>query len=360
MKQLLFICLLLSSIVHAQHLKPGFDPAEYREVLRIAFRQADTPWTTLKSPDPEHSKLVYRSPAMGLANRWDLWLTEDNIAIISIRGTIATKESWMENFYAGMIPATGSLHINDTTNFSYQLAADTTNAYIHAGWTLALAYLAPDIVTKIKEYRKQGVRDFIITGHSQGGAISFLLRSYLEYLDDPEFPKDITIKTYCSAAPKPGNLNYTYDFDYITRKGWAFRVVNARDWVPETPFSLQTTSDFSYPHPFMNVKGMLKKQNLLIRFVIGAIYNKMDRSTKKGSKTMQKTLGKRMSARVRKVLPEYKAPGFVKSHQYMPAGVPIILYPTADYDTKYPYDGKNIFVHHMYAPYSYLFESIYK
>jgi hypothetical protein len=356
MKCIVIICLLLSSFAQAQHLRPGFDPKEYQEMLRIAFRQADIPWSNLKSPSPEHAHLVYRSQEVGLKNRWDLWMTDNKTAIISIRGTTATKESWMENFYAGMIPAIGSLHLNDSTEFHYKLAKDSA-AYVHAGWTLALAYMAPDIVSKVKEYYAKGIRDFIVTGHSQGGAISFLVRSYLQYRED--LPKDITWKTYSSAAPKPGNMYYAYDYDYITRNGWAFRVVNARDWVPETPFSLQTTNDFNYPNPFMNVKTMLKKQNLLIRWVVGSMYNGMDRSTKKSSRKMQKLLGKRLYKFVRKSLPGYQQPVFVKGHNYMPAGVPVILYPDSTYDNQYKYDGKNIFIHHVYAPYAQLLEASY-
>ena len=50
----------------------------------------------------------------------------------------------------------------------------------------------------------------------------------------------LNIKTYCSAAPKPGNLFYAYDFEHITEGGWAFNVVNSADWVPELPSTTQT------------------------------------------------------------------------------------------------------------------------
>lgn len=352
-----FFCFI--DTVQAQRLQPGFDIREYLLVLKTSFLQADTPWTSNKITPPENAHLVYRSAEMGLFNRWDLWVRDDKTAIISIRGTIANKESWLENFYAGMIPATGSLRLNDSTEFRYRLARDS-GAFVHAGWTLALAYMAPEIVAKIKECYQQGIHDFIIAGHSQGGAITFLLRSYLQYLDDPDFPKDITFKTYSSAAPKPGNLYYAYDYDYITRNGWGLRVVNMRDWVPETPFSLQTTNDFNHPNPFMNVKGAVKKQHLLVRLVISSMYNKLDRSTKRGSRRMQKLLGRRLYTQVKKSLPGYQMPPFVNSHHYMPAGTPVILYPPPGYDEQFKFDGKNIFIHHMYEPYKLLAEAIYQ
>lgn len=343
----------------AQQLKPGFDPREYTELLDINFLHADTPWVNSQIPMPKHSRFVYRSPETGLYNRWNLWLRDDQTAIISIRGTIPKQESWLENFHAGMIPAIGQLQLNDSTIFRYRLAKDS-NAYVHAGWTLALASMAPDIVARIKEYYQKGVRDFLISGHSQGGAISFLLRSYLEYLDDPDLPKDITYKTYCSAAPKPGNLYYAYDYDFITRNGWGFRVINPRDWVPETPFSLQTTNDFNTPNPFINIKGSLKKQNFFVRLVLNSMYNGLDRSAKRTSRRMQRLLGKRLAGRVRSSIPGYKPPPFVNSHNYMPAGTPVILFPDAAYDEKYIFDGKNIFIHHMHAPYRDLIRTNYQ
>ena len=61
------------------------------------------------------------------------------------------------------------------------------------------------------------------------------------------------------------NINYAYDFDYINRGGWGLRIVNASDWVPETPFSLQTTRDFATVNPFTDVKKILKKQKFPVR-----------------------------------------------------------------------------------------------
>lgn len=345
--------------LYGQHLQPGFDPKEYSDMLAICFLHADTPWTSkVKVPPPDGAKLIYRSRESGLHNRWDLWTYHDNIAVISIRGTIGNKESWLENFHAGMIPSTGSLQLNDSTIFRYRLAKDS-NAYVHAGWTLGLAGMAPDIVSKIKDCYQRGIRDFIITGHSQGGAITFLLRSYLAYIDDPSFPKDITIKTYSSAAPKPGNLYYAYDYNYLTRNGWGYRIVNTRDWVPEAPFSLQTTGDFNNPNPFMSVKKVTKKQALPIRWVLSYMYGRLDNSSKRAARRMQRVLGKRLYTMIRKTLPQYKMPPFVKSHSYSPAGSPIILAPTADYEKKYPFDGKNVFIHHGYEPYQELLEADY-
>ncbi len=92
-------------------------------------------------------------------------------------------------------------------------------------------------------------------GHSQGGAIAYLLTAHFYNLQQQgKLPADIRFKTYCSAAPKPGNLYFAYDYETTTRGGWACNVVNAADWVPETPFSVQTVSDFNTTNPFVNAK----------------------------------------------------------------------------------------------------------
>src|SRR6202008_1816541 len=112
--------------------------------------------------------------------------------------------------YMGMISNRGSIIVDKNYIFNYKIAEDT-NAYVHLGWMLGLAYMAPEITNQIDQLYKKGIKDILIMGHSQGGGIAFLLRSYLQYLNEKTLPKDIVYKTYCSAPPKPGNLYYSYD-----------------------------------------------------------------------------------------------------------------------------------------------------
>jgi hypothetical protein len=99
------LLLLLCQTLIAQKLKPGFDPIELRELMQLSVYQIDTPWTNMLYPQPPNYQLAYRSPKMALDNRWDLWKRKDSVAVISIRGTTGNAESWLENFYAGMVPA---------------------------------------------------------------------------------------------------------------------------------------------------------------------------------------------------------------------------------------------------------------
>src|SRR5690606_37934119 len=109
----------------------------------------------------------------------------------SVRGTTEKAESWLANFYAAMVPAKGELHLSNDDIFKYNLASNP-KAAVHVGWLLGTAILSKEIVPKIKEQYQKGTKSILITGHSQGGAICYLLTSYLYSLQlSGELPKDI-------------------------------------------------------------------------------------------------------------------------------------------------------------------------
>ncbi len=355
---LIFFLLFCLPVYGQSQLKPGFDAEEYLEMLRISSRQFDS-ITVDATPAPFYSEIVFKGKATGLDNRWELWISGKNKGVISLRGTTAAAISWMENFYAAMQPATGTLRLHPDSVFTYKLA-ENPRAQVHTGWLIGLAHLAPSIVEKIQEYYAKGIKEFILFGHSQGGALAFLLRSHLHYLQqDGKIPADIVFKTYCSAAPKPGNLYYAYDFDFITRNGWAYTVVNAQDWVPETPFSIQTLSDFNAVNPFSGVEKTLKKQRLPVRWYIGRIYRKMDKSTRKAEREFRKHLGHTLYGQVKKALPDFPEPEYAEGSNYMRAGIPVVLLPDEAYRKEFPDDKEKVFMHHGFWPYYLLVQKWY-
>jgi hypothetical protein len=359
---LLLVLLFPASYISAQTLQPGFDAAEYREALTVTFSQGDTT-RSYRTPEVKGYTLAFRSPVVGLANRWDLWTRNDGkLAVISVRGTVANTASWVANFYSAMSPAQGSLQLNDSTKFTYQLAA-AKDAAVHTGWLISLGHLAPTIEQQIKEQHAKGVRQFLLVGHSQGGAITFLLRSYLHFqVQKGALPADIVLKTYSSAAPKPGNTAYVYDYDFITRGGWAFNVVNAADWVPESPISIQQLIDMNQTNPFSNVGSTLGSQSFFVRLYAKNMFNKLRKSTANAQDRYEKYLGDRVYKLARKTLPQLREPAYAPSMNYMRAGVPIVLVPDSAYHQRFAAVEKNknnVWYHHSYNAYVSLLNTYY-
>ncbi|MBA2421906.1 MAG: lipase family protein [Chitinophagales bacterium] len=361
------IILLLSTLLSSkesigQLLKPGFEKAEYIEMLKIAQRQHTDldKWNTITTvPEPEKFKFAYRSPVMGLDNIWDLWLNNEDIAVISIRGSVESDVSFLVNFYAAMVPAKGELQLEKSFTFKYNLSNDP-KAAVHVGFLVAMAYLSRDILPKIDScYTHLGIKDFIIAGQSQGGGISYLLTSYLENLKSANrLPSDIRFKTYCGASPKPGNLFYAYDFENVTRDGWAYNVVSTADWVPEVPFSIQTVNDFSNVNPFRGAKDAIKKQNVSKAIVLNHVYNRLSNPALKAQRRYEQYLGKMVSKSVKKQLPEFKHPEYYKSNHYVRTGTTIVLYADEDYYKIFPEDLTKVWRHHFIEPYLYLTERL--
>ncbi|GAB3704168.1 hypothetical protein GCM10027592_35220 [Spirosoma flavus] len=353
----LLIFLVLPNILFAQKLKPGFDKAEYIEMLKVSARFGDSAYVSA-FPTPQFFKPVYRSAIVGLDNRWDLWTNNQGVAVISLRGTTANSVSWLANFYAAMVPAKGELQLSDTERFQYELASNP-QAAVHVGWLISTAFLTKDILPKLDSTYKAGTKDIIILGHSQGGAIAYLLTAHLKNLQShSRIPPDIRFKTYCSAGPKPGNLYFAYAYEAMTQNGWAYNVVNAADWVPEVPLTVQTVNDFNPTNPFAGAPALIKKQKLLTRIALRHVYNSLSKPALKAQKNYQKYLGKVASNTVKKNLNGYVAPAYYNSNHYVRTGTTIVLQTDSTYFTKYPNSKDKIFTHHFHTPYLYLAEKL--
>jgi hypothetical protein len=357
MRVLLFLFQFLVVNISAQSsiIKPGFDKEEFIELLKVSSRQGDTLYNP-NFPAPQLFEKVYRSNVTGLANRWDLWLSDESTAVISIRGTTMEAASWLENFYAAMVPAKGQLKLSNDFVFDYHLC-DDEKAAVHTGWLIATAFLSKDILPKLDSLSNIGVKQFYIMGHSQGGAIAYLLTAhFLNLQKKKKISEQLVFKTYCSAAPKPGNLYFAYAYEKMTQGGWSFTVVNSADWVPEAPFSIQTTMDFNPANPFVNAKSIIKKAPFFKRIAMNYFYNSLDKPTKKANKRYQKQLGTTLGVFIKKSLPEYETPTFFNSNNYVRTGDNIVLFADSNYYNLFPIDKEKIWTHHAFEPYLYLCE----
>ncbi len=347
------LAILCSSLAYSQKaFKPGFDKGEAIDAILISsFHKPDSVRKTLKMPKPKNWKLVYSSPVVGLDNKWNLWYNKKtNSCEISIRGTVSNQTSWMEDFYSGMIKSQGKIKLDATTTFNYKMANDP-QAYIHAGWTIGVGFLSKTVLEKIDEYYKKGVKKFYISGHSQGGAIALLMTSYLHY--HPDIPKDIQFKTYAIATPKPGNLFFSYDFASYTQEAWVYRIINAKDWVPQSPLTVETLDDVNKINPFTGIKESTKNMNPAKRIVVLSLFGKMEKSLMKSQKYLTKYLGHLTYGFIHKKLIGLEELEYEKSFDYSPCGNSIILQPDK-HDLKLYENKSDSFTHHHIQNYYYL------
>jgi len=352
--------LFIPPVYPQSKLQPGFNAEEYADMLGLTPKTPELFHSDRYSvPYPSEYKHVYRSPAGPLDNLWDLYIRDDKIGIIEIRGTTARTKSWLENFYAGMVAASGRIQISENEIFIYKLA-DDSRAGVHAGWLTGLASIAPGIIDKINEYHARGIYEYILMGHSQGGAIAYLLNSYLHYDTLGLIPDNLLIKTYNSAAPKPGNHYYACDYDYINAGGWALHVVNTVDWVPQTPISVQTLDDFTEVNPFVDTETFTSSMGWLQKVVVRSIFRKMERSLEKAQRKLLKYLGLKLFDFIEPYMDGMVEPVYLESMNYTPAGTPVILQPNDRYFKEYlPTAKDNVFKNHLGRAYYFLLRENY-
>jgi len=341
----------------SETLLPGFSKSEYVELLKISAKQGSDPLDTEVDSSNDLYKCIYKSHEMGLHNQWELWENTDDVAVISIRGTSKDFVSWIANFYVTMVPAKGRLQLEKNYIFEYELASDP-KAAVHTGWLIGTGMLARDILPKIDSLTDAGIKNFLIMGHSQGGAIAYLMTSHLYHLRKiGRLPADVIFKTYCSAAPKPGNLFYAYSFEDITSEGWAFNVVNAADWIPEMPLTTQTISDYNNVNPFMPELPILKKQKLLRRLILKQAYGKLSGLPQNSQEATNFYMGERIFSMIKKSMPEFEKPKYFESINYVRAGRTIVLIPDENYWVDFPYNPNRLYIHHLFEPYFHLIGS---
>lgn len=356
-KLLIILFLGLASSYSCAQLKPGYNKYEAMELMKVNFQFADSIFLATAAK-PERFELKYRSKTIGFDNKWDYWEDKAGIGVFSLRGTAGTFASWGSNFYSGMVPAKGWIKISEKDTFYYELSKDP-KALVHVGWTTSLGCILKDMDSLLFSQIDMGKKEFYITGHSQGGALAYLLTAHLLILKEKGIiPADIQFKTYCSAAPKPGNLYFAYYYEKMTQDGWAYNTVNSLDWVPESPFSVQTVNDFNTVNPFQDAKKAIKKLPLFPRLVVRHMYNKMDRPSKKTQKRFEKYLGRKLGKLMTKNLKGFEPPQLAHSSGFTRCGNFIVLYPDVEYYSKFPQDPKEKFMNHMLDPYLLLMEKL--
>jgi len=233
----------------------GFDLAEALDLLALCSIVEDS----TEIPQPLGWTKIFDSPIIPpFTEKWQLWQNASGAYAIAVRGTVYDPGSILEDLLAFLALATGSVTVGPY-RIDYKFAA-SPQASVTVGFTLGALLLLKDPVNGILAQLASKVpagSQIYITGHSQGAAVGTLLRSYLEYAADGPRDRNYSFKTYVFAQPKPGNDHYAYDFEnQFSNRGFAFRVNNSLDWVPQVPFTIEIPSDVNTPNPLSNLTVM--------------------------------------------------------------------------------------------------------
>ncbi|MFT3794844.1 lipase family protein [Flavobacterium sp.] len=344
------ICSFGQQKTQAADIKLGFDKDEYADMLWLSFIGIQDSMAQKNNFALRKGsyRRIFRSKEVGLKNLCEVYLVDDKTAVLNLRATIDHQDSWLENFYGAMLPAKGKLKIDHSYWFDYKLA-ELENASVHAGWLLGTAFLVREYEPVIKSLLSQGIERLVVSGHSQGGALSFLNASLLYYRYKSKYP-DLRMKVYASAAPKPGNLYYAYDFDHIF-SGEAFRVVNTSDWVPEMLMGMQTWHDLNQVNPM--TAPSKPDGSFLTELPNNKVFLQTVSDNATAANSGLRFYGNEVYGQVCRVLPDFVEPTYAKSFNYVPAGVPVVLVPDGEYHNKFDSTG-GLFRHHLYEPYMYL------
>ena len=351
---LLIIWLSIVQVSYAQSFDKTFDKEEAKNLVAICNYWLNGKVEGIDSTfiDPEY-QLHYESKLYKMDNRWQLWQKGEDAMVINLRGTTRESISWLENFYAAMVPAEGELLLPDSQKVNYKFAGDA-NAAVHVGWTMGIAFLKADILKHIKAANEKGFYNFYITGHSQGAALAHLLRAMIEYLPETELSSKNQFKVYAFAAPKIGNRSFVNDYAYYTSlKNPSYTISNTSDWVTQVPFTVQSPNNVSLPNPLVSFENNEFHLPFFKRIIFKSIYSSLKNPTLKSQKRFRKNLGKQMHLQIEKEVGYFETPEYVEDFAYFPVGVQIILK---------PWQGKSedalmqIFWQHFPAHYYFLIE----
>lgn len=184
---------------------------------------------------PAGYERTYTSGSYGMDNKFQVY-RKGGLGVIHFRGSTDDRMSWLENINSAMIPAEGTMKVQGET-FDYCFAKDE-KAAVHTGYALGVAFLRQDLRFHIENLNQKGVHDIIITGHSQGGALTNMTLAYLNNLPEEELSPKNRFKAYSYAAPMVGNKAFAREYRYrYCVEEMSYNIVNPKDPIPRFPLS---------------------------------------------------------------------------------------------------------------------------
>ncbi|WP_304342878.1 hypothetical protein [Chryseobacterium koreense] len=338
-----------------QRVKEGYDPKELLALMPALERTYDSvDIAGFKTPEPKGMERVFRSKVTPLKNRFDVWRTSEKSAAITFRGTILDEKSlsFSAAFYYLMTPANGKIKLGESKWFEYKLS-EVPGSGVHLGILLGLGLLSEELVAQIENQHKQGIRDIILVGHSQGSGISILATAYLKYLQkEGKLPMDINFKTYSVATPKIANFAFVCNYENLTRN-YAFSVDSPLDWVPSIGITFQSVNDFPPVSIFKDFKSFMSSIGYMPGKNYDSVYQQVSTDVPNLTKMMHNIVKENVYPRILEVLPGYEEPEIMNSYNFERAGTHISLIPSEQYYKIFPNNPDNYQVWENHSVYPY-------
>ncbi len=308
--------IVFGSISLFAQMQQGFKAEEARDMIMLCTTHTfrDLYGSDEKMVPPGYQR-IYSSVATPLDTKFEVFQKGD-LGVIEFRGSTASMMSWMVNVHSSMIPAKGRIVVNGA-KFKYEFAEDTSAA-VHAGFALVVASIADEVIEQLKALRKRGVRDVIITGHSQGGAVAHLFRAYLGHLPSRKLPSKMQFKTYAFAAPMVGDKAFAteYERDFCTKLS-SFSIIEVEDPVPNMPIAYDEEGPFS----MQNILAMITGGESVKSSVKNALLNLFSGGMEKITGAADRSIAKR----VEMALGEVEMPDYRKEWNYQPMETKMVL-----------------------------------
>ena len=243
MKFALTIALGMCAHFSFSKIESGFNKYELRDMIAICHSYT---FLDIYGSDeaiiPEGYERRFTSETFDLDNKFQVY-TKGKTAVFNLRGSTDKKPSWLENFYASMIPTKGVIEIGGI-EYPYDLKM-RKEAAVHGGYVLGITYIITDVIEQIHLLNAEGIYDIYLTGHSQGAALSQVLKAYLDSEKGDEISELNTFKTYAFASPKVGNRAFSECYHFKYADGNSFHIVNPKDVVPAMPLTYSDSSLFT-------------------------------------------------------------------------------------------------------------------
>lgn len=228
---------------------PGFDPSEAEQMIAICTYLSaypDVPEITPPPPPVPQDPIPGPPPADWVMdapheepidhNAYQIGHNaKTNQYVVAFRGTVKKLGSILEDLDTLTVKARGfAIHPDAAIRQGSKLSFESM-----------LEHLKRDLGAKVAALGAGEKMDLFVTGHSQGAAMTILFGAWFANGSWDLAPR-IDIKSYFFASAKLGNDYFANDYDLQhANRGFAFRVNNSLDVIPQTPLTVQKRSDLN-------------------------------------------------------------------------------------------------------------------